>query len=147
MFKKIYSKNEEIYDDVRKIILKEKEYSLKELLQKFAIPGTKIEWKNQKKTFKVIARNDNFIIIARPFNLRKTFEYSILDLQYMQCNRDNMIFGPKYNYSNIEECNIALKELKETRDNDICDGLSLSERGIAKIENVITGISIKVDIR
>lgn len=80
MFKRIYSKHEEIGKDIKDIILKNEKYNLKQLLYLFAIPGTKLQWKGQKRKFKVIARNDNFIIITRPYNPQKTFEYSILDL-------------------------------------------------------------------
>lgn len=101
MLKRIYSKNEEIDKDVKDIILKNEQYDLKQLLYLFAIPGAKIGWKGQKKRFKVIARNDNFVIITRPYNPKKTFEYSILDLEYMQCNHDNCY--NKYDYSSKDE--------------------------------------------
>lgn len=42
MLKRIYSKYEQIDNDVKEIILKNKNYSLKEILQLFAIPGTKL---------------------------------------------------------------------------------------------------------
>ena len=151
MLKKIYAKNGEIEQDVENIVLKNNKYSLKELLYKYAIPKSKIEWKNQKRTFKVIARNDNFIIIARPYNPKKTFEYSILDLEYMECNHDN--YYCKYDYSNEKECIEALRELQETRDKEkrtkisADEGLKLSTRGIAKIEDMITGIFINVNVR
>lgn len=151
MLKKIYSVDGKIEEDVKKIILKNKDYSLKELLYKYAIPEkTRIGWKGQKKTFKVLARNDNFIIIVRPYNPKKTFEYSILDLEYMECNHDN--YYTKYDYSNKEECEIALRELQETRDevkrtniaNDC--GLQISRRGPVNIEEVVTGIWINVKV-
>lgn len=150
MLKKIYSADGEIEDDVKQIILKNKDYSLKELLYKYAIPEARIGWKGQKKTFKVIARNDNFIIIVRPYNPKKTFEYSILDLKHMECNHDN--YYTKYDYSNKEECEIALRELQETRDEFYkthimsVDGLQLSSRGPAKIDDVITEIYINVKV-
>lgn len=150
MLKKIYSADGKIEEDVKQIILKNKDYSLKELLYKYAIPEARIGWKGQKKTFKVIARNDNFIIIVRPYNPKKTFEYSILDLEYMECNHDN--YYTKYDYSNKEECEIALRELQETRDevkrthiaNDC--GLQISRRGPVNIEEVVTGIWINVKV-
>lgn len=151
MLKRIYSKNEEIGKDVKDIILKNEQYDLKQLLYLFAIPGAKIGWKGQKKRFKVIARNDNFIIIARPYNPKKTFEYSILDLEYMECNHDN--YYCKYDYSNETECKEALKELQETR-NELKEtnirfdgGLQLSRRGIANIEDVVSEIWIKVEVK
>ena len=150
MFKRIYSKKEEIGKDIKDIILKNEKYNLKQLLYLFAIPGTKLQWKGQKRKFKVIARNDNFIIITRPYNPQKTFEYSILDLEYMECNKDN--YYCKYNYQDINECKEALKELQETRNEEkktniaADDGLKLSRRGIADIEDVITEIWINVTI-
>lgn len=150
MLKKIYSADGKIEEDVKQIILKNKDYSLKELLYKYAIPEARIGWKGKKKTFKVIARNDNFIIIVRPYNPKKTFEYSILDLEYMECNHDN--YYTKYDYSNKEECEEALKELQETRDKihetkiRFDDGLQLSRIGPAKIDDVITEIYINVKV-
>ncbi len=150
MLKRIYIKNEDIEQDVKDIILKNKNYDLKQLLYLFAIPGAKIGWKGQKKRFKVIARNDNFIIIARPYNPKKTFEYSILDLEYMQCNHDN--YYNKYDYSNKDECMQALIELQENRNQEkklgcSCDGLQLSRRGIANIEDVVSEIWIEVKVK
>ena len=150
MLKRIYSKYEEIGKDIKDIILKDEEYDLKQLLYLFAIPGSKIGWKGQKKRFRVIARNDNFIIIARPYNPKKTYEYSILDLEYMECNHDN--YYCKYDYSNKEECIKALKELQETRDETKKtkmhnDGLQLSRRGLANIEDVVTEIWIEVKVK
>ena len=151
MFKKIYSKYEEIEKDIKDIILKDKKYDLKQLLYLFAIPGTKLQWKGQKRRFEVIARNDNFIIITRPYNPQKTYEYSILDLEYMKCNKDN--YYCKYNYQDKEECKEALKELQEARDEEkrtglACDcGLQLSRRGIADIDEVITEIWIEVQVK
>lgn len=151
MLKRIYSNNQEIEANVKNIVFKNREYSLKELLYQFAIPGTKIGWKNQKKRFKVIARNDNFIIITRPYNPRKTYEYSILDLEWMECNHDN--YYCKYDYSKEDECKEAIKELQETRDeenktkiaNDC--GLKLSKRGLANIEDMISEIWIEVKVK
>lgn len=146
MLRRIYSK----YKDEKEVFKLDKNYTLKEMLSLFAIPEAKIGWKGQKTKFKVIARNDNFIIIARPYNPKKTFEYSILDLEYMQCNHDNCY--NKYDYSNKDECMEALIELQENRDQEkklgySCDGLQLSRRGIVKIEDVVSEIWINIDFR
>lgn len=146
MLRRIYSK----YKDEKEVFKLDKEYTLKEMLSLFAIPEAKIGWKGQKKRFKVIARNDNFIIIARPYNPKKIFEYSILDLEYMQCNHDN--YYNKYDYSNKDECMEALIELQENRDQEkklgySCDGLQLSRRGIANIEDVVSEVWINIDFR
>lgn len=151
MLKRIYSKYEEIEKDVKDIILKNEKYDLKQLLYLFATPGTKIKWKGQNKRFKVIARNENFIIITRPYNPQRTYEYSILDLEYMKCNKDN--YYCKYNYQDKEECTEALEELQKGRDEENETGISndcylqLSTRGIANIEDVVTEIWIEVKVK
>lgn len=151
MLKRIYSKYEEIGKDIKDIILKDEEYDLKQLLYLFAIPGAKLQWKGQKKKFKVIARNDNFIIITRPYNPKKTFEYSILDLEYMECNKDN--YYCRYDYQDVEECKKALEELQQTREEEKRTrikgdaGLQLSRRGIANIEDIVTEIWIEVKVK
>lgn len=151
MLKRIYSKCEEIEKDVKDIILKDEEYDLKQLLYLFAIPGAKIQWKGQKVRFNVVNRNDNFIIITRPYNIKKTYEYSILDLEYMECNKDN--YYCRYNYQDVEECKKALEELQQEREeekrtgikNDC--GLQLSRRGIADIYDMITEIWVEVKVK
>ena len=151
MLKRIYSKHKEIEKDVKDIILKNEKYDLRQLLYLFAIPGTKLQWKGQKRRFEVIARNDNFIIITRPYNPQKTYEYSILDLEYMKCNNDN--YYCKYSYNDKDECKETLKELQVARDEEkrtglACDcGLQLSRRGIADIEDVVTEVWIEVKVR
>ena len=151
MLKRIYSKTEKIEEDVKHIILKNKDYTLKELLSIFVIPGTKLQWKGQKRRFKVVARNDNFIIITRPYNPERTYEYSILDLEYMKCNHDN--YYCKYNYQDVKECEEAIKELQEGRDEEKKTGfendcyLQLSRRGIANIEDMVTEVWIEVKVK
>lgn len=68
----------------------------------------------------------------------------------MECNHDN--YYTKYDYSNKEECEEALKELQKTRDEfhetkiRFDDGLQLSRRRPAKIDDVITEIYINVKV-
>lgn len=110
MLKRVYSKYNE---EVVKIngVNEFKDY------MKFIIPGSKLKWRGEKRKYKCIARSDNFIIVVKPFNLKKNYEgepivqYSILDLTTMQCNRDNLVFG-LYNYVKEEDCKEALDALE-----------------------------------
>ena len=68
----------------------------------------------------------------------------------MKCNHDNCY--NKYDYSNKDECMEALVELQENRDEEkklgySSDGLQLSRRGIAKIEDVVSEVWINIDFR
>lgn len=84
---------------------------------KFILPGSKIKWRGEKRRYKCIARSDNFIIVVKPFNLKKDYDgepivqYSIFDLNRMMCNRDNLVFGI-YNYAKEEDCKEALEALE-----------------------------------
>lgn len=133
------------------------------------VPGSKIKWRDEKRRYTCTARSENFIIVAKPFNLRKNYDgtpicqYSILDLTQMKCNRDNLVFG-LYDYLNKDDCEQALLALENSL-LDIDDmkevviesidletmkpktyrdkpTLEISQRGIADISNVVYEIYI-----
>jgi hypothetical protein len=83
--------------------------------------GSKIYCLGEKRPYKVTAFNDRYIIATKPFNPRKTFQYTILDLSLGIQGPDNMIFGPAYDYSILEEAAQAVKDLVAGT-----DGLELS---------------------
>lgn len=113
MLHKIYSKNKE---EKHLIVPDLKEF--KDYLE-CIIPGSKIKWRNERKRYTCIDRSDNFIIVAKPFNLQKNYDgtpicqYSILDLTQMKCNRDNLVFGI-YDYMNKDDCKQALLALENS---------------------------------
>lgn len=164
MLHKIYSKNK---DDKRLFISDLKDF--KDYLN-CIIPGSKVKWRNEKRRYTCIDRSDNFIIVAKPFNLQKNSDgspvcqYSILDLTQMKCNKDNLIFGI-YDYLNKDDCKQALlalenslldekdrKEIEfesiniETMKPCICKNkpiLEISQRGWCNIEDVIDEIWVE----
>lgn len=133
------------------------------------VPGSKIRWCDEKRRYTCTARSENFIIVAKPFNLRKNYDgspicqYSILDLTQMKCNRDNLVFG-LYDYLNKDDCEQALLALEnslldiddmkevviESIDTETMEPktyrdkptLEISQRGIADISNVVYEIYI-----
>lgn len=153
--KKIYSKLEGIGD-------------LKTSLD-LIVSGSKVRWRDEKRRYTCTARSENFIIVAKPFNLRKNYDgspicqYSILDLTQMKCNRDNLVFG-LYDYLNKDDCEQALLALEnslldiddmkevviESIDSETMKPktyrdkptLEISQRGIADISNVVYEIYI-----
>lgn len=138
------------------------------------IPGSKVKWKNEKRRYTCIARSDHFIIVNKPYNLRKDYDgsplvqYSILDLTQMKCNHDNLIFG-LYDYSKLEDCEEALLALEnslldesdrksikfesinvDTMEPYICEDkptLEISQRGWLDIEDAIEGIWVEAEKR
>ena len=43
------------------------------------VVGSRIKFKSEKQTYKIIAANERFVICTKPFNFRKTYMYSIKD--------------------------------------------------------------------
>lgn len=129
------------------------------------VPGSKIKWTGEKRRYTCIARSDNFIIVNKPFNLRKDYDgtpvvqYSILDLKQMKCNHDNLVFGI-FNYNDINDCKEALEWLERSlvpfedrfdKINDqyipkyegADDTLEISQRGWCNIEDVVEEIWVE----
>jgi hypothetical protein len=72
--------------------------------------GDKIKIPNQRNRFTIRAFDKRFIIMTKPFNARKTYLYSIIDLQELLRGPDNLIFG---NYNCYEkEADKCLKQLQ-----------------------------------
>jgi len=55
--------------------------------------GEKIKCVGEKQRYTIQARDKRFIIMTKPFNARKTYLYSIVDLERGVRGCDNLIFG------------------------------------------------------
>lgn len=53
----------------------------------------KIKMVGEKQRYKIQARSNRFVILTKPFNARKTYLYSIVDLERKVRGRDNLVFG------------------------------------------------------
>lgn len=129
------------------------------------VPGTKIKWKGEKRRYTCIARSDNFIIVTKPFNLKKDYDgkklvqYSIFDLNKMKCNHDNLVFGI-FDYGDKEDCKTALEWLERSLEPfenrfDVVDDhcipkyedadqtLEISQRGWCDIEDIVEEIWVE----
>jgi hypothetical protein len=73
--------------------------------------GDKVYIPNQKKPYRVKARDDRYIICTKPFNPKKTVLYFIVDLKYKWRAPDNMIFCS--GYETDEDCKERLEELQD----------------------------------
>lgn len=83
--------------------------------------GDKVFIPNQKKPYKVRARDDRFIICTKPFNPKHTVLYFIVDLERKMRGPDNMVFCS--GYETDEHCAERLKELQNGK-------IEVSHRGI-----------------
>lgn len=71
--------------------------------------GDLIRFKEERKPYRVIARDDNFLICTKPFNLQKTFLYCIVNLKEGVRGPDD--HWTKFNYSDFLDAKQALIEL------------------------------------
>ena len=90
--------------------------------------GDKVYIPDQKRPFKVRARDNRYIICTKPFNPRRTVIYFIVDLIDKWRAPDNMIFC--HGYETDEDCKNRLRELQSGE-------IELSRR---------RGISLDIDI-
>jgi len=82
--------------------------------------GSRLYFEGERQGYIVQAFSDNFIICTKPFNARKTYLYTIIDLKRDIRGPDDLIFGSMYPYDNPEDANRNLQLLengKKQREN------------------------------
>ena len=73
--------------------------------------GDKVYIPNQKRPYRVRARDDRYIICTKPINLYHMVLYFIVDLVDKWRAPDNMIFC--FGYETNEDCRDRLKDLQD----------------------------------
>ena len=73
--------------------------------------GDKLHVPLQIRPYTVRCRDDRYIICTKPFNLRRTVQYFIIDLKERLRGPDNMVFC--FGYETDEQCLERLKELQD----------------------------------
>ena len=73
--------------------------------------GDKVYIPDQKKPFRVRARDERYLICTKPFNPMHTVLYFIIDLVDKWRAPDDRLFCS--GYETDEDCNARLKELQE----------------------------------
>lgn len=80
--------------------------------------GDKIYFKGDKKPFRIQACNERYIIATKPFNLKKTFLYTIVDFERCVRGRDNHYCA--FEYDDPKEAAEALKCLETQEPLELC---------------------------
>lgn len=94
--------------------------------------GKRIKFIEEKVSYKIIACNDRYAICTKPFNARKTWLYTIVDLVGKRRGPDNMIFGPLYDYNDPVEAAKAIRDLMH-EPGTLCRVLDISHRHDCKL--------------
>ena len=74
--------------------------------------GDKIKFESEKQRYTVQAKSDRYIICTKPFNARKTYLYSIIDLERLVRGRINLIFGLIDDVDSPELAQACINDLK-----------------------------------
>ena len=74
-------------------------------------PGDPVYLPCETRPYRVRCRDERFIICTKPFNLRHTVQYFIVDLQTYLRGPDDRVFC--FGYETQEQCEERLKELQE----------------------------------
>ncbi len=72
--------------------------------------GDKVYIPNEKRPYRVRARDEHYIICTKPYNPKRTVMYFIVDLKEKVRGPDNMVFCS--GYETDEDCAERLKELQ-----------------------------------
>jgi hypothetical protein len=71
--------------------------------------GQKIKFAEEKQAYIIKACNDKFLVCTKPFNLKRTVLYSIVDLDQNIRGTENLVFG--LGAETEEECQEMLDRL------------------------------------
>lgn len=82
--------------------------------------GDKIYFESEKRPYTIKACNSRYLICTKPFNLKHTVLYTIVDLDKNIRSTNNLVFNI-YDYTNQNDIDQCLKDL--TDENHVC-GLS-----------------------
>lgn len=91
--------------------------------------GDKVKFCREKQRYTVRAISDNFIILTKPYNLKKTVIYTIIDIKRNVRGADNLIFCNGY------ETDEDVKEAMEMLENG---KMEVSYRNYVTLDIVIS---------
>lgn len=74
--------------------------------------GEKIKFKSEKKPYRVMACDNRYIVCVKPFNLKHTYLYTIVDLLENERGPENLLFGHDYDLFEAEDCELLLKDFQ-----------------------------------
>lgn len=72
--------------------------------------GQKVKFKEEAKPYDVMACDGGFVICTKPFNLKSTVLYSIIDIRKNIRGTENLVFC--MGFESREQCHNALRRLQ-----------------------------------
>lgn len=77
------------------------------------IVGGKIKMDGERQRYTIQAFDDRFVIMTKPFNARKTYLYTIADLETYQRGPIGLVFGLPEHVNTSEGAELVLKMMGE----------------------------------
>lgn len=74
--------------------------------------GDKVKFESEKHRYTVQAKSDRYIICTKPFNARKTYLYTIVDLERLVRGAVGLIFGLTDDVNSPEKAQECINDLK-----------------------------------
>ena len=74
----------------------------------------RIKFKEEKQSYKIMARDSRYLVCVKPFNAKKTYLYTIVDLDQKIRGADN--YHCRFEYDTKEGALEALLELQRNND-------------------------------
>jgi hypothetical protein len=75
-----------------------------------AAAGAKIKFFEERCRYTIRAADGRWFVCTKPFNLRRTTLYTIIDLERQERGRENLVFG--MGFETDEDCQRALERLE-----------------------------------
>jgi hypothetical protein len=93
--------------------------------------GDKIAFVGERMPYTVQARSDRFIVCTKPFNLKHTVIYSIIDLEEQVRGTENLVFGA--GFETRKDCEEAVSRL-EGKDEELGWATEVSHRNRVRLD-------------
>lgn len=94
--------------------LKEQNKNIIDYCQNLKV-GDKIKFQSEKQRYTIQARSERYIICTKPFNLKKTFLYTVIDLDRYVRGALGLVFGTPYELDIQEEAQQCIDDLEENK--------------------------------
>lgn len=88
---------------------------MKNEFEKLANSPVKVKFEGERQRYTVMAHNDHFFIMTKPFNARRTYLYTIADLKRGVRGPCNLIFGLPCDVDTPEGAAEVLSEIEDGR--------------------------------
>ena len=72
--------------------------------------GTKVWFEGEARPYRVRARSERYLVCTKPFNLKKTVIYTVVDLQKKMRGTENLVFG--FGAETDEQCENMIARLE-----------------------------------